>query len=104
MKDIIQAVDGSDLVIMDSVVAKAANVLSVQIGDLEYASAFGVDLRYFLQKDLQFQNETLKAHMVQKLIENQVNVAQVLDVIESLYLQYTFYVGEVKTQTEGLIL
>lgn len=104
MRDIIEVNDGEDLLIIDSIVAKAANVLSIQIGDLEYADPFGVDLKYFLQKDLQFQNTTLKAHMVQKLIENQVNVAQVLELIETLYMKYTFYVGEVKTQNEGLIL
>ncbi len=104
MRDIIEIRDGEDLLVMDSIVSKAGNVLSIQLGDLEYAKTFGVDLKYFMQRELQFQNDTLKAHFVQKLIENQVNVAQVLELVEAVSMKYTFYVGEIKTQSEGLIL
>ena len=104
MKDIIEVNDGEDLGVFDSIVAKAGNVLSVQLGDLEYAPDFGVDLRYFLTSDLQFQNQSFKAYLVQRLTESQVNVAQVIDTIESLFQKYTYYVGEIKKDSGGLIV
>lgn len=104
MKDIIELNDGEDIGIFDAIVGKAGNVLSVQLGDLEYAQAFGIDKRFFLQSDFQFQNESFKAYLVQRLTESQVNVAQVLDSLEALYEQYTHIVGDVRSSSEGLIL
>jgi hypothetical protein len=104
MMDIVEASDGEDLTLFDSVVSKAGNVLSVQLGDLEYAQDFGVDLTYFLTSDFQFQNESFKAYLVQRLTESQVNVSEILDEFETLFRQYTFYVGEIKTNSGGLIV
>ena len=101
MKDIIEAEDGEDLNVMDSIVAKAGNVVAVQLASLEYAQDFGVDLRFFLQSEFQFQNESFKAYLVQRLTEHQVNVSQVLDTIEALFERYTFLVGSDKTQDNG---
>ncbi len=104
MKDIIEVNDSEDLKVIDSVVAKAGNVLSIQLGSLEYAPDFGVDLRFFLQSDFQFMNESFKAYLVQRLTESQVNVAQVVDTVDSLFQKYTHYVGEIKTSSGGFIL
>lgn len=104
MKDIVEIVDGSDLVIVDSIVSKAANVISVQLGDLSYAEDFGVDLNYFLQPGLQFQNESFKSYLVNRLTESQVNVAQAVEVFETLFERLTFYVGDNNANTGALIL
>ncbi len=101
MMDIIEAEDGEDLNVMDSIVAKAGNVISVQLGSLEYAQEFGVDLRFFLESDFQFQNESFKAYLVQRLTEHQVNVNEVIDTIESLFEEYTFMVGSDTTHNNG---
>lgn len=104
MMDIVESNQGEDLKIFDSIVSKAGNVLSVQLGDLEYAPDFGVDLKFFLQSDFQFQNDSFKAYLVQRLVESQVNVAQVMETIETLFTKYTHYVGDFRETTGGLIL
>jgi hypothetical protein len=103
MIDIISAEDGLDLGVSDSIVPKAGNVLSVQLGTLEYAPDFGVDLRYFLTSDLQYQNESFKSYLIQRLTESQVNVSSVLESFETLFENLTFYVGDNNKTTGGLI-
>ncbi len=102
--DVFEFPDGSDIVTRQSDAARAGNVLAVQLGNLEYAKNFGVDLKYFFQSDFQFQNESFKAYLVQRLIEHQINVSSVTDVLESLYNEYTFNVGSNNdTSTTGLL-
>lgn len=103
MLDIIEIEDGKDLGLADTVVAKAANVLAVQLGSLEYAPTFGVDLRFFLESPLQFQNESFKAYLIQRLTEEQINVAGVTEVLEALFQRLTFHVGEIATDTKGFL-
>lgn len=102
MLDIVSIKDGFDLGVADAVAPKAANLVSTQVGDLEYAPAFGVDLKFFIQTDFQFQNESFKAYLVDRLTQNQINVSQVIEVIESLQRKYTFKVGDAN-KVEGLI-
>ncbi len=104
MLDIVGITDGEDLTVLDSVVGKASNVLSVQLGSLEYAPTFGVDLRFFLESEFQFQNESFKAYLVQRLTESQINVAKVTDVLEALFERLTFSVGDLSQKGKGLII
>jgi hypothetical protein len=104
MKDIIEVLDGQDLNVMDTPLPKAGNVLSIQLGSLEYALDFGVDLKFFLDSELKFQNESFKAYLVQRLTENQINVAEVIDFVGPLFEKYTFYVGDLKPSNGGMIL
>lgn len=104
MKDIVGLDDGEDLTVYDSSVSKAGNVMAIQIGDLEYANEFGVDLRFFLQSEFQFQNESFKAYVVRRLIENQVNVSTVMDTVQTLLSKYTYSVGDISNSSGGLIL
>jgi hypothetical protein len=102
MEDIIDFPEGRDFTTADSVVGKARNVLSVQIGSLEYAPDFGVDLKYFLDTQFAIENTSFKAYMIQRLVESGINVSQCIEVIESLYRKYTYYVDD-REQGEGLI-
>ncbi len=104
MKDIVELNEGEDIKLYDSIVAKAGNVLSIQLGALEYAPEFGVDLKFFLNDEFQFQNSSFTSYLVQRLTESQVNVAKVLNVVETLLTQYTYHVGEIKQSNGGLIL
>lgn len=104
MKDIIEIKQGQDLIVFDSIVAKAGNVLSIQLGDLEYAPDFGVDFKFFLESDFKFQNESFKAYLVQRLAENQINVSQVIQTVDLLFQKYTYSVGESNQSTGGLII
>ncbi len=101
MKDISSVAD--DLTVMEAMTPKAANVLQVPLGSLEYAPEFGIDIEFFLDEDFQFQNESFKAYLVQRLAEHHVNVSSVIDTLESLFRQYTFYVGDAEQATGGFI-
>ncbi len=59
MTDIVSI--GADIGLYDSQSPRAANILSVQLGALEYAPTLGIDLAYFLQEDFRFQNESFKS-------------------------------------------
>lgn len=93
MIDIISAENGQDLGLFNTQNPKAANVLSIQLGSLEYAPDFGIDLKYFLSEDFRFQNESFKAYMVEVLANNNINVTSILDEVYSLYNKYTFNIG-----------
>lgn len=105
MIDIVATGEGSggDIRLFDAQTSKAANVLSVQLGYLEWEPDFGIDLRYFLQEGFRFQNESFKSYLIQRLSESYVNVNQVLDQFESLYEKLTFYVGDAGNNTGGFI-
>lgn len=103
MRDIKDIQDGKDLIIEDSAAPKAANVVGTQIGSLIYAPEFGADLKYFLQSELEFQNESFKAYLIERLTLHQVNVAQVTELVESFTTTFNFKVGDGQLPSEGLI-
>ncbi len=94
---------GGDIRTFNAQTSKAANVLSVQLGYLEYAQDFGIDLRYFIQEGFSFQNESFKSYLIQRLSESYVNVNEVLEAVEDLYRDLTFYVGDAENNTGGFI-
>lgn len=86
---------GNDMGFFDTVTVRAANILSVQIGALEYAPDLGIDLRYFLDEQFQFQNESFKAYLIQILSNYSINVTEVVDVLDRLSETYQFSVADV---------
>jgi hypothetical protein len=84
---------GTDMVVQQSESPRAGNILATQIGDLEYAPTFGVDKKFFLESEFRIQNESFKAYLVQRLLEQQVNVIDVVESVETLYSDYTFGIG-----------
>lgn len=100
MTDIINV--GEDIGLYDTQTSKAGNILSVQLGDLEYAPDLGIDLAYFLSEDYSFQNESFKSYLVEVLANNGINVSSVTETIESLFEQYTFNISPEETST-GLV-
>ncbi len=94
---------GGDVRVFDAQTSKGANVLSVQLGHLEYQPDFGVDLDFFIQEDFQFQNDSFKSYLIQRLAESNVNVNQVLDEIDGLMKRLTFVVGDADKLTGGFI-
>jgi len=88
MKDIVSV--GAELGILDSQTPKAANVLSVELGSLEYAPLLGIDIKYFLSDQFKVQNDSFKAYLVEVLANNSINVVSVIDILESLFARYTF--------------
>lgn len=102
MIDIGYVGQGLDLGAFDTQVYKAANILGVQLGDLEYAQDLGIDLRYFLSNDFEIQNDSFKAYCIQVLARSGVNVRTVTEVILPLMEQMTFNISPQETST-GLI-
>lgn len=100
MIDIISV--GTDIGVYDTQTTRAANILSVQVAALEYAPDLGIDLRYFLSEDLRFQNEGFKSYLIQVLANSGINVAEVVDTVENLFVQYTFKLIPAETST-GLV-
>jgi hypothetical protein len=74
----------------DTQTNRAKNILSTQIGALEYQPDLGIDLVYFLSEDFKFQNESFKAYLIQILANYSINVSSVTETIEDLFSQLTF--------------
>lgn len=98
MIDIVEITD--DIGVYDTNVMRAKNVLSVQLASLEYAEDFGVDLKYFLSEDFEFQNDSFKAYLLQRLAEHNIDVFGIEDTVNALYRQYAFGISENQTTTQ----
>ena len=94
MLDIVQMEDGTDLRFADTPVTRASNVISTQLGSLEYARDFGVDLRFFLTEQMSFQNESFKSYLVERLAYHQVNTTEIREELDSLFNEFIISVQE----------
>lgn len=94
MKDIVQIEDGKDLQVQEWVAGKAANVLRTQLGSLEYALNFGVDLDFFVQSNFRFENQTFQVYLIQRLAEHQIDVVSVIEILEAFLERLRFSVRE----------
>ncbi len=102
MIDIVSNGPGLDMGVFDTQTSRAANILSVQFGALEYAQDLGIDLKWFLSEDFKFENESFKAYLIQVLANRGINVASLGEVVETLFSQYTFNLSP-DEQSTGLI-
>lgn len=101
MIDIVGFKDG-DLQFFDTDTSRAANILSVQIGSLEYEPELGIDLAYFLVEDFKVQNESFKSYLVEVLARNGINVVEVLEIIDALAEKYIINLSP-RDSTSGMI-
>ncbi len=95
LKDIL-TFEGADMGVSQSEAPRAGNILATQIGSLEYAPDMGIDLAYFLETEFSIQNASFKAYLVQRLLEQHINVVNVLDTIDRLATTYGFGIGQSK--------
>lgn len=102
MIDITHVADGEDLGFFNTQTTRAGNILSIQVGALEYAQDLGIDLEFFLSDSFRFQNESFKAYLVEVLANQGINVSSLVDTLDSLFEQYTFVIAPDETTT-GLI-
>jgi len=91
MIDIVEI--GTDIGTYDTNVMRAQNVLSVQLGSLSYAEDFGLDLRYFLSEEFEFQNEAFKSYLLQRLAEHSIDVSSIVETVNALYNDLVFNVS-----------
>lgn len=101
MIDIIEA-NEDGLGIFDTETSRAANILSVQFGSLEYEQSLGIDLRFFLSEDFQFQNESFQSYLIEVLANRGINVSSILETVDSLYNSLVISITPQQTTT-GLI-
>lgn len=102
MIDIISFNDGEDLGVQNTQVPRAANILSVQLGALEYAQEIGIDLKYFLSQDFKFENESFRAYLIEVLANSGINVSKVTDLVNNLYNNFIFELAPEETDS-GLV-
>lgn len=100
MIDIVSAENGRDLGLFDTQTTRAANILSVQLGDLEYAQDLGIDLKYFLSENFKFENESFKAYLIEVLAARGINVASVVDIVNNLYNNFIFNITPEENSSE----
>lgn len=101
MIDILNA-DSNGLGVLNTNITRAKNLLNIQLGSLAYAPEIGVDMRYFLSEDFEFQNESFKSYLIQVLANNGINVSNVIDEVEALMTTLTFEI-EPTQESGGLI-
>jgi hypothetical protein len=87
MIDIIET-NSSGVTIADTQIHRATNILSVQIGSLEYAPSVGIDLRFFLNENLKFQNESFKSYLIEVLANHGITVYSIAEALETLAAYY----------------
>lgn len=88
-----------DVQLQSTQAPRAANILSVQLGSLEYAEDLGIDLKYFLSEDFEFEDAAFKSYLIQRLANSSVNVTSVKEVVQTFYSQYKFEVANEENST-----
>lgn len=91
-----------ELGIYDSQTNKAANILGVQLGSLEYAQEIGIDLDYFLNPAFKFEDQSFQSYLVQVLANNGINVAAIASTVQNLYQDLKINLTP-EEQSSGLI-
>lgn len=86
----------------DTQTARAANILSIQLGALEYWPEGGIDLRYFLTESIRFQDASLRAYLIQILASWGINVASLATDLEELFSNYMINLSP-QENTTGMV-
>lgn len=94
--------DSKGMQVYDTQTERAANILSVQLGSLEYAQDLGIDLRYFMAEKIRFQDESFKAYLVQALAQRGINVASLAEEQFDVFSNYNFNLSPEENST-GLV-
>lgn len=95
MKDISFDKFGKDLKVRDTVVYKAKNLLTTQLGWLVYNAPFGVDLARFLDPDVKIQIESFRAYCLEKMGENSINVIKLIQTDEKFSSALNFIINDI---------
>lgn len=94
---------GADgLQVYDAQTERAANILSIQLGALEYWPEGGIDLKYFLTEDIEFQDASFQAYIIQILASWGINVASFTNQLDALLNNYLINLSP-QENTTGLV-
>lgn len=98
MIDIISS-DEKGMGLYDTQTERAANILGVQLGAVDYWPEGGIDLKYFLTEPIAFQDTAFRAYLVQKLAEWGINVANLAADLDALFENYLIRLSAPETST-----
>lgn len=90
---------GNDIGLANTNTERAGNILSIQLGSLEYLPLFGIDLAYFLSEDFRFQNESFRSYLIETLANNGINVSSVTELVDNLFTQLNIEVSADESTT-----
>lgn len=82
--------NSAGLQVQDVQTPRAKNILSVQVGSLEYAPELGIDLRYFLTESVKFETASFKSYLVKTLSNYGINVSSLIEAVNALWTDLTF--------------
>lgn len=102
MTDII-GFTSSGMQVYDTQTERAANILSIQLGALEYWPEGGIDLRYFLTEPVAFQDASFRAYLIQILASWGINVLSLNVSAEDLFSNYIFNLSPQENST-GMVV
>lgn len=94
-------IENGEFKVADGIVFKAKNILEIQEGSLDYEKGLGIDLKRFLDPDVQIQNSTFEAYSLQKLGEEGVNPLELIVNKEAFRQVFEYTVGE--ASKEGMV-
>lgn len=101
MIDIVD-LSSSGMQVYDTQTERAANILAVQIGALEYWPEGGIDLRYFLTEKISFQDSSFRAYLIQILAGWGINVASFATDLDDLFSNYLINLSP-QENTTGMV-
>lgn len=83
-----------DFKLVDSSIYKAKNLLEIQLGDLFYLDDWGIDLEYFFDENILFQNESFIAYIQDRLVKKNIFVEDVSNVVSNFVQKIGITIGE----------
>jgi hypothetical protein len=90
-------IDNGKFKIADTAVFKAKNILEIQEDSLYYELETGIDLKRFLDPDVQIQNTTFEAYSIQRLGEQGINTLDLVTNAETFRQVFDYSVAEEET-------
>lgn len=86
----------NDLDFLVSELPRAENLITTQLGDLQYQPDWGVDLAYFLDPDYTIQAEAFEAYLLQRIGFWGMNVLNFIAKQQKFIREMIFNFGEPK--------
>jgi hypothetical protein len=74
--------DTGDLKYIDSQIPKAQNLLNVVRYGRYYNRDFGINISQYVESSISFQNEVIRAHIVERLTFNGLGVSDYISVLD----------------------
>ena len=96
----------NDVTVADTDIYRATNILKTQLGSLNISKAlrkFGVDIDFFIQDGLLFQNESFRSYLVQRLAQSQVNVSSVISTFNDFKDELLFTLTNSTAQSRVIV-